>query len=307
MMSFSILRCKRGIYMNNQLYFRFVKLYFRDKMGVFYSLLGAIVVILLYFLFLANNQIELVKQQVSTVGQNEVSYLVHSLILAGLLSITSVTSVLGAYSTMVSDWENHIMMDFRSSPLKTISYPLASVLSAWTIGILMSGISFIIYQFGIYWGTGYYFTILQNIITFGLILFTSLFSALFFGAICSVIRSTQTFSGVSLLTGTLIGFFNGLYVPIMTLAEEVRKTLVLLPFIHISALYRTVLCTEAQKVIFKGAPQQTINSYRETVGIDLNFGNFTISQFLSISYLLLVSAISFVILIVSWKRKEKEI
>lgn len=293
--------------MNRQLYLRFVKLYFRDKMGVFYSLLGAFVVIILYFMFLANNQIEMVKAQVPLVGDDEVGYLVHSMILAGLLSVTSVTSVLGAYSTMIADWEDHIMMDFRSSPLGRAEYPLASALSAFTVGILISGLSFVIYQIWIFMGTGYHFSVTQNFWTCALIILISLFSALFLGAICSVIRSMRTFSGISLLTGTLIGFVNGLYVPITTLSETVRNTIVLLPFIHISSLYRLVLCEDAKKVVFAGASQEVVDKYSQMIGMDLMFGDFAISKQLSAVYLLVLALISFGVLLVSWRKKEREI
>ncbi|MFY1067046.1 ABC transporter permease [Enterococcus sp. AD013-P3] len=293
--------------MSLPLYFRFIKLYFRDKMGVFYSLMGAIVVIFLYFMFLANNQIAIVKEQAPQVGGKEASYLVHSLILAGLLSVTTVTSVLGAYSTMISDWEEHLMMDFRSSPLSRRAYPAASALSALTIGVLVSLLSFIVYQIGIYIGTGYLIPWDKGVLTLVLVLGTSLFSALLFGAVCSVIRSMRTYSGISLLIGSLIGFVNGLYVPVTTLAEPVQIGILFLPFIHLSSLYRSVLCEDPQKIVFTGAPPALIDEYRRMIGLDLTFNGREITTLTSICYLLIWAIIGGALFLASWGRKEKEI
>lgn len=294
--------------MNKKLIYRFIKLYYSDKMAVFYSLLGAIVVIVLYFLFLAKNQVTMILEQTNGLaGQKEVSYLVHSMILSGLLSVTSMTSVLGAYGTMVSDWETHIMMDFRSSPLKPWEYPLASVLSSWIVGVLISGISLLFYGFGIFFATGYFFSLNQIGTTVLLILFSSMFSALFMGAVCSIIRTSRTYSGVSLLVGTFIGFANGLYVPITTLTETVRNVITVLPFIHTASLFREALCQEAVDMVFKDVPDTIRNNYMGQIGLSLQLGDFHISQLFSISYLSVISLVSFFIMLFIWTRKAKQI
>ena len=294
--------------MNTKLIYRFIKLYYSDKMAVFYSLLGAIVVILLYFLFLAKNQVNhIIEQTNGLVGQKEVSYLVHSMILSGLLSVTSLTSVLGAYGTMVADWETHIMMDFRSSPLKIWEYPLASALSSWFVGVLISGLSLLLYGTCIYLATGYSFSINQISLTLLLILFSALFSALFMGAICSIIRTMRTYSGISLLVGTFIGFANGLYVPITSLSESVKNVLTVLPFIHTASLYREVLCQKAITMVFKDAPNHIQNSYMSQIGLSLQLGQLKISQLFSLTYLSVISLISFVIMLISWTKKAKQI
>jgi len=294
--------------MNTKLVYRFIKLYYSDKMAVFYSLLGAIVVIVLYFLFLAKNQVDQILNQTNgLVGQKDVSYLVHSMILSGLLSVTSLTSVLGAYGTMVGDWETHIMMDFRSSPLKTWEYPIASALSSLLVGVFISGISFLVYGVGIYFVTGYAYSPNQTILTFLLILYTSMFSALLMGAVCSVIRTMRTYSGISLLVGTFIGFANGLYVPITTLSESVRNVVTVLPFIHTASLYREILCQGAINVVFKNAPEAVRNDYMRQIGLTLKLSGFQISHFFSMSYLFVISILSFFIMLISWTKKETQI
>lgn len=294
--------------MNTKLVYRFIKLYYSDKMAVFYSLLGAIIVIILYFLFLAKNQVNQILDQTNgLVGQKEVSYLVHSMILSGLLSVTSLTSVLGAYGTMVGDWESHTMMDFRSSPLKVWEYPLASALSSWLVGVLISSLSFFFYGLGIYFVTGYSFSVHQIILTILLIFYTAMFSALLMGAICSIIRTMRTYSGISLLIGTFIGFVNGLYVPITTLSENIRNFIIALPFIHTASLYREVLCQESVDIVFKNTSDTIRSNYMSQIGLTLQIGNFQITHLFSTGYLLVISIVSFFIMLISWSRKAKKI
>ncbi|MDY3931777.1 MAG: hypothetical protein SOZ08_08775 [Erysipelotrichaceae bacterium] len=96
---------------------RNLKLYFRDQTAVFFSLLAVLIVIVLYILFLADIQVKIIQDSAEgMLAEKDISYLVNSWILAGLLSITTVTSTLGAYGTMVKDTENRIRMDFASSP-----------------------------------------------------------------------------------------------------------------------------------------------------------------------------------------------
>ncbi len=134
-----------------------------------------------------------------------------------------------------------------------------------------------------------------------------MFSALFMGAVCSIIRTSRTYSGVSLLVGTFIGFANGLYVPITTLTETVRNVITVLPFIHTASLFREALCQEAVDMVFKDVPVTIRNNYMRQIGLSLQLGYFHISQLFSISYLSVISLVSFFIMLFIWTRKAKQI
>lgn len=177
---------------------RNIKLYFRDRASVFFSLLGALILILVYVLFLSNNQLESVRQEVGpTINEDNLSYLINSWILAGMLSITTITSTLGALGFMVNDKERKIIKDFKSSPL-AMSYPIAAIVSAFVVGVLISGIVFLVYGVYIFLTTGYYFDLIIIFKTIGLIFISSLMNATLMGFIVSFISSNNAFSAVSL-------------------------------------------------------------------------------------------------------------
>ncbi len=133
---------------------RNLKLYFRDRTSVFFSLLSVLIIIVLYVLFLAELQVDSVNQATNNmIPKDDLSYLIYSWILAGLLSVTTVTSTLGALGNMVNDRETRIIMDFKSAPIPGMVYPVASVVSAFVVGTIISLISFIGYSVYIFAST----------------------------------------------------------------------------------------------------------------------------------------------------------
>lgn len=218
---------------------RNLKMYFRDKTAVFFSLLAVLIVIVLYILFLAQIQIDAVVESTNNIiDENNVSYLINSWILAGLLSITTVTSTLGGYGIIVEDVEKRKRMDFKSSPLSSMKYPSASVLSCIAIGTIISCVALAVYTLYIFITTGYCFGMQQFLQCIGFILLSSSMSATLLGFVVSFIKTSNGFSSISLVVGTVIGFLNGLYVPMGSLPEVIQNVLKCLPFGHIASVFR---------------------------------------------------------------------
>ena len=91
---------------------RHLKVFFRDKTSVFFSLLAVIIILALYLLFLGDVWAQ---DLVKVVGAKEsTKALVSSWIMAGILAITSITTVMGAFGTIVNDRVNNIIK--TSSP-----------------------------------------------------------------------------------------------------------------------------------------------------------------------------------------------
>ena len=89
-----------------QITLRNLKLFFRDKMTVFFSLLGVLIIIGLYVLFLGDT---------ITSGMQDIPnarFLMDSWIMAGVLAVTSITTTMGAFGIMVDDRHNNLIKDF---------------------------------------------------------------------------------------------------------------------------------------------------------------------------------------------------
>src|SRR6478735_2331708 len=75
---------------------RNLRLFFRDRMNVFFSLLGAIVLFLLYVLFLANVQTQALAATLPDASVSDIHAFVDSWMFAGIVLLTTVTTGLGA-------------------------------------------------------------------------------------------------------------------------------------------------------------------------------------------------------------------
>ncbi len=286
---------------------RSLKIYFRDRTSVFFSLLSVIIVIVLYILFLAELQVNSVNQATGhVIPRDNLSYLINSWILAGLLSVTTVTSTLGALGTMVHDRERKIIMDFKSSPISGMIYPVSSVVTAFIVGGVISIISFAIYGAVIFAGTGHYFSVEQILKCFGLICLSSLMNASLMGFMVSFFKSSSALSSASIIIGTLIGFLNGLYVPMGSLPEAVQVFLKGLPFGHIASLFRQVLMTESLDLCFKDAPMQLREDYMTVFGVRFEWGDKIIGANFSAIFIIIVFAVSISLFFINYKRKKEE-
>ena len=76
---------------------RNMKLYFRDKTSVFFSLLGVLVIIGLYIIFLGE------QVQGSLGDLPGARFLMDSWIMSGVIAVTSITTTMGAFGQMVDD------------------------------------------------------------------------------------------------------------------------------------------------------------------------------------------------------------
>ena len=287
---------------------RNLKLYFRDKAVVFFSLLSVIIVLALYVLFLSNVQVQSIKQQVgNTIKETDISYLTNTWILAGMLSITTVTSTLGALGFMVNDKEKKILMDFKSSPLKMSTYPTAAIITAIIVGTIMSTLTLIIYTSYIYINTGYLLNPITLTKTIALIITSATMSASLMGFLISFLNTNNAFSSVSILIGTTIGFTNGLYIPLGQLSNNIQNIIKLLPFSHIASLFRRILMSESMIKVFNNAPQEAIDGYTEAFGVNLKWNGTPISTNISITFIIIVFLLSLLAFFGNFKRKREVI
>ncbi len=287
---------------------RNMKLYFRDRMAVFFSLLSVLIVIALYVLFLALLQVDDVNEKLGgSVSEDAISYLINSWILAGLLSITCVTSTLGAFGSFVNDREKKIIMDFKSAPISYGAYPVASAASSFVVGTVISILTFIIYTIYIYMDTGYVFSREEMIKCLGMILFSVLMSSALMGFMVTFFSTSSAFSSASLIIGTVIGFLNAVYVPMGSLPNQVQTVLNCLPFGHIASLFRRVLMVDSIDTCFEGAPGSVIEDYKETYAVELSWGGSDIEVSTSLIFIGAVFIAALLLMFFNYSRKRDEI
>lgn len=127
---------------------RGIKLFLKDRAGVFFSLLAPLIVLLLYVLFLADVQLQSLRSYLVDlpVSDELAGAFVDGWMLAGAVSVACITVPFSAQSIMIKDKETGSLADMLVSPVSRriiqLSY-LTAVLScprafAWWCSRLLS-------------------------------------------------------------------------------------------------------------------------------------------------------------------------
>ncbi|NLZ61460.1 MAG: ABC transporter permease [Acholeplasmataceae bacterium] len=231
---------------------RNLKIFFRDRAAVFFSLLGVLIIIGLYVLFLGD-MVSAGINQIPAIGDSG-RFMMDSWIMSGVVASASITTCMGAFGIMIDDNVNHIIRDFKVSPIKNWQMVLGYIISSILIGILMSLITFIFAEvyIVIYGGEIVSFFAMLKLLGF-IILSVSSSSALVF-FIVTLIKSQNAFGTASTILGTLIGFLTGVYIPIGALPSAVQTVIKIFPVSHSAVLLRQTMMNEV--VSLDNLPQE---------------------------------------------------
>lgn len=246
---------------------RNLSIYFRDKAAVFFSLFGALLIIVLYALFLGDTMTDSIQMDING------AFIMNSWVMGGLIAAATMTTSMGAYGVMVNDEANKNYRDFYTSPVKKSKIIGAYMLNSIAIGVIMTLITFVLAEIYIVANDGELLTAQQALKVFGVIFLTVLSSSSIVGFICTFLNSSQSFSGCSILIGASSGFLVGAYVPIGHLPDTVQKVMCFLPCTHSAALLRQIMTETAIEIGLKDFPEEFILGFREEMGILIKIGD----------------------------------
>lgn len=252
-------------------------MFLKDKSAVFFSFLSVIIIIGLYVVFLADNNIKAV-QNLMKVDRKLVAYLVNSWVLAGIVIVNSVTVTLGVLGIMVDDEAENRMPSFLVSPVGRWQLTLGYIFSAFVVGNILCIITFVLSQMYILISGGSLLGSFQILKALGIIIISVFSSTCFVFFIVSLIRSRNAFSTASTIIGTVIGFVTGIYIPVGELPKMVQQFIKCVPAFYGSSLMRDTFMEDPVSKVFNGAPSNVISSYLETSGVKIVW-NSTVTDF----------------------------
>ena len=267
--------------------------YFRDKASVFFSLLGVLIVILLYLIFLKDMLVDSFMSEISDmISRESVKEFVDAWVMAGILAIVSVTTSAGSLQTMISDRVSGRDRDTKMTSLSSAKISAAYILSTFLVGQVMSLIAFAI-AVGYLAATGCGMSAAGILETLLLTVPASLSGAIIVYTLTCRMRSEGAFSGFSTVLGVLIGFLTGIYMPLGTMAEGMRTIGSMMPATHIAALMRQTLSTDAFDKIMAGAPADKYDEIWFMMGYQIELFGIDFSVVMSIVYVIAVTAAFF--------------
>lgn len=277
---------------------RNILLYFRDKTAVFFSLFAALIIIVLYIVFLG----DLIAQGMPDF-ENKTAIL-YSWLLAGILAVTSMTTTLGAFGIFVEDRADKRIMDFYASPIDRAMFVSGYILSALLVGVLMSIITFIFSYLYLVIFVEFTMTFFQILLVLGTIILSVLASAAIVLFIVSFLHTTNAFAAISMVIGTLVGFLAGIYIPIGQFPPYIQTVIKLFPLSHSASLLRQILMEEPLTTAFLHAPSDVESAFKLELGIRYEFSDQIISNLMSVSYLGLTTIVFFVLAVLLIRKNK---
>ena len=235
-------------------------LYFRNRSGVFFSLLGALISFLLYIIFLQKNLTDAWSQLPDNTN------LLNNWLMGGTLAVTGITTSFTALTQMVQDRENQVDQDLFLTDLGSWGLQVSYLISSIAISFVMQVFMFAV--MGLYFKESPVISHLPEIAL--IMLLSSLLSSLINILLIYRFQSVDSLGKLATIVGTASGFLVGTYVPIGVLPDFAQIIMKCTPATYIASLYRQILMKEQLEITFTGN-SSLLKEFQEKMGIQINW------------------------------------
>ena len=270
-------------------------LYARNRSGVFFSLLGALISFLLYIIFLQKNLTDAWSQLPDNTS------LLNNWLMGGTLAVTGITTSFAALTQMVQDRENQVDQDLFLTDLGRWGLELSYLISSFVISFVMQVFMFIIMSL--------YFQeipVMSHLLEISLImLLSSLLSTLVNALLIYHFQSVDSLGKLATIIGTASGFLVGTYVPMGILPNFAQLLMKCTPATYIASLYRQVLMREQLDSTFMGN-NSLLEEFQEKLGVQIHWQELLTKEetyLIVVSICLLTFLLWLVLIKISSKKK----
>jgi len=285
-----------------QLVLRNIRLYLRDKASVLVSFFGVIIILALYILFLGKmhstglvdgiNNIEGIPELIKESILDGTPWLVNSWIMAGILTVSTVTVPLSAVGNLIDDKASGVLNDFYVSPINRNILALSYLIAAWIIGFIMVMINMSIGMAYIVMQGGELLSLLQFVKLLGLIILSIMTFSSFFFYLSLHMKTRNAYGNLTTIVSTLIGFLGGIYIPIGALGKNIQAVINVLPTAHSVTLIRRIYMDGAMEKVFSTPETKEFGEfYKDFYGLNATVGNY---EFTNTS--MLISMVAFMLI-----------
>nr|WP_106781740.1 ABC transporter permease [Lysinibacillus timonensis] len=279
------------------------KLFRRDRTLLLLSLLAVLIVILLNTVFLKQTQLNAIEEMIGL--SPSVESMINEWMVAGLLSITAFTTTLGAFGIMIRDKESKKTHDFLTAPLSRSTIQFSYVINAFIIGFASTLLAFIACEMFLVITGSNLLSFLESLQIIGIITLTVALSSAINLFLVLFINTQNSFSTLSTIVGTVIGFLCGVYIPVGVLPTYVQQIIMYFPVSHTSVLFRQVFMADSIDKVFEGAPSEVLLEYQRNTGVIYELNSVTLSNSISVGFIITATIVFAVISILLFKRKNK--
>lgn len=237
-------------------------LFIRSKQVVFSSLISSIILIVLYFLFIANLYSQGFNELMgSNLSTNQIHAMIYIQMIMGVLVINSVSLSTGMFQFMARDIEIQKTNAFLLTKTKPYQIMLSYLISALLVSFLLNLITLIVSVIiigattGIWLGGSAFFAIV------GVMLLSTIIGCAIMLLITSIVRSSVAIGVISGFLGSVLGFLCGIYMPYSNMGKGAVYVGSLLPFTHLTIWLKQIALGDMFRQI--GIPQEVQSSILE--------------------------------------------
>ena len=240
------------------------KLYFGDRKRILFSLMGSLIAVVLYLLFLKTN----IQREWNNIDSG--MQLLDYWLMGGTIAITAITTTGDALHQRIYDIESKRMNDLMMSNASKSIIDMSYIISAAIIGLMMQIIVYIIL-------TGLFMLLDQ--IHFDLSIFGQLIGAMIIGSvvwtlfnmiILMFVKKESVLSSLNAIISSSAGFFAGVYMPLGFLSGGASKLLKFTPALYDASMLRNILMKSQLKESFHDVNGQVLEDFKATMGLKIN-------------------------------------
>lgn len=255
---------------------RNVKIFLKDKMGVFFSLLAPLIILGLYILFLGDVQMQSLKSAFEGLQIDEklLKNFVDNWMLAGVISVSCVTVSFSAQEIVVKDREKGVLVDMLCAPAKryllTVGYYISNVIITLTICMIVLLIAFVYMAI-----SGWTLSAVDVFMSIGLLIMSVISSSAIISLICKAVKTSAQHGALVGIISAAIGFLIGAYMPISIFPKAIQYITLFIPATYSAGLYRELFMRGALENIQEVIPQAG-EKLEESFSMQLDFFGKTI-------------------------------
>ena len=263
---------------------RNIKLYMKNKMTVFFSVLAPVIVLLLYILFLGDLQVNnilgiLQDEGVTEIAGKDIRSLIDSWMISGVMAVSCITVTVNASTTMVRDRAQGNVNDVLSSPVKRWVLYLSYIISCFIITFSICFIVFVISSCYLAGVGAFHMSFLDVICVLAIMILSILSSSFFTTLFCSFIKTQSTLAAVNGVFSTAIGFLIGAYLPFSMLPKVIQYIACFIPGAYSAGLFRNYFLRGTVNYLIGIAPDKVdvINKIISQYSVELEFFGHEVS------------------------------
>ncbi len=251
---------------------RNIKLYFKDKMTFFVSLITPLILLILFITFLNSTYQSTILEIIGdfSIDDRLIDGFTGGWLFSSVLSVSCIT-VAFCSGIMIIDKINKANVDFVVTPIKKstlqFSYVLSNLFSTMIVCFVLLIIGLIYLSF-----VGFYLSFVDILLILVNIFITSLFGTILANIIWSFTNSQGVMSGICTLVSALYGFICGAYMPINTMGSAMQAVTAFLPGTYSTILFRQGFLRGTLDEMSNTLPPEMIDGI--ATGFDYNFSFF---------------------------------